>query len=137
MNDISKAEIGDYLWTVQLDWAEVINNDGHIVKVVRGNDSRSYYLNGRYLELDTHPSAFFKPPAGFKAGPKPCKFKVNQKVLVRNSEDGKWHRRYFSHQDKDGAFHGFHGGADEWSAQDFCVGLTCGWKYCKAWEEGE
>lgn len=58
-------------------------------------------------------------------------FKIDDKVLVRDSEDGEWMRRYFSHVDEYGNPHTFQDGRTSWSYGEH----TISWKYCKKFEE--
>ena len=117
-SDLSNVKVGDWIWTVQCGWVKVEETDHSNIYGISTSGYR-YTTDGKYNKADMYPAAFTEPPAEFNAGPKPSRFKKGDKVLVRNAENEKWHRRHFSHQDKNGEFHGFHGGADEWSAQDF------------------
>lgn len=57
------------------------------------------------------------------------KISVDTKVLVRNSKDGEWRRRYFSEY-KDGRFYTFDMGGTSWSASN-----KTSWRECKLAEE--
>lgn len=54
-------------------------------------------------------------------------FKLDDKVLVRDSEQEDWVRRYFSHVGDDGHPYTFQGGLTSWSNDDCPIG----WKFCK------
>lgn len=54
-----------------------------------------------------------------------AKVPVDTKVLVRNSKDEEWHKRYFSKY-KDGRFYTFDTGGTSWSTSDETF-----WKECK------
>lgn len=53
------------------------------------------------------------------------KIPKDTKVLVRDSKDGKWRKRYFSEY-KDGRFYTFDMGGTSWSASN-----KISWEYCK------
>lgn len=57
------------------------------------------------------------------------KVPVNTKVLVRNSKDEEWYKRYFAEY-KDGIFYTFNNGGTSWS-----ISGKTSWKECKLAEE--
>ncbi len=135
-SDLSNVQVGDYIWTIQKGWKEVVEvlrNSDYPIHV----DDECYTLDGKYNGCDEYPSAFTEPPAEFNAGPKPSRFKKGDKVLVRDHANVPWRRRYFAgekpnryHKQKFGTFID---GADEWSSK----GQVRYWKFCKPWVEGE
>jgi len=60
-------------------------------------------------------------------------FKKGDRVLVRDNENGKWVKRYFSHYvlTDNLQYRCFIDGKDEWASN----GRIMGWKYCKKWED--
>jgi len=137
-SDLSKVNVGDWIWTIKLDWAEVVDIDHNeeypiCVKTKRGRIA-SYMLDGRLDACDMYPSAFIKPLEGFDAKPKPCVFKKGDKVLVSIGRNHPWLKRYFSHIGGiEGKYCCFVGGKDEWTSN----GKTDAWDYCKKWEGEE
>jgi len=135
-SDLSKVNVGDCIWTVQLGWAEVIEFDmyGEYPIYVKNKYGRfmRFTVDGKLHKHDLYPSAFIEPLKGFNAPPKPYIPKKGDKVLVATSKRHPWLRRYFSHIDKiTGKYCCFVGGKDEWSSN----GEIGSWDYCKKWEE--
>lgn len=129
-NDLSSVVVGDWIWTIQKGWKEVVEVLRHSDYPIRVDDE-CYTLDGKYNGCDEYPSAFTEPPAEFNAGPKPCRFTKGQRVLVRLSRhDTGWYRRYFSHQ-VGGIFFAYTYG-DEWSS----YGGVSVCHECKPWTEG-
>ena len=58
--------------------------------------------------------------------------KVDTPILVRNSEDEEWHKRYFAKYDKYGLVYTWKSGRTSWTEEDLAV-----WSYAKLPESGE
>jgi len=99
--DLSKVKVGDSIWTIQEGWAEVINISNLSYPIE--TKSKSYGLNGKYLNTNEHPSAFLTNPfvdeefikeAYNDACPK-CQSKLKEKfpeVFKSELEVGKWYK---------------------------------------------
>ena len=58
--------------------------------------------------------------------------KVDTPILVRNSEDEEWHKRYFAKYDKYGLVYTWKSGRTSWTEEDLAV-----WSHAKLPESGE
>jgi hypothetical protein len=133
-SDLSKVKVRDWIYTIKAGWERVIcvcNEGAYPVRALS-----TYTADGKRFGDDEHPSAWVRPPACLNAPPKPQpapEFKKGDRVLVRDSENEKWHRKYFSHYEPDNSlpYYCFAFGRDEWAGD----GETNNWKFCKKWEE--
>jgi len=69
-NDLSKCNVGDFIWTISHGWEKVISVN-LVKKYPVKTSSDSFRKDGVRLTGDKYPSAFTEPPAGFNAEPKP------------------------------------------------------------------
>lgn len=126
-NDLSNCKAGDKIWTIHNGWVEITRVLPTVYYPINVG-MESYTFEGKHSQHDDYPCAFLEPPEGFDLKPE---FTKGQKVLVSNTLNDKFPlRRYFSHM-KDGKYHCFASGTDEWTSD----GDTVACKYCKAWEE--
>lgn len=89
-SDLSKVKVGDKIWTIQHDLAEVLRiEEGATYPVITDGDS--YTIDGKLVYNDKHPSAFLKYP--FKEEP----IEKDTLVWFRDSEDSHWKVGYYSH----------------------------------------
>jgi hypothetical protein len=135
-SDLSKVKVGDWIYVLFKGWLKVIAI-GDWRWPVKLKDY-SLTLDGKLLTNHLHPVAWVTPPAYLNAPPKPKpepepEFKKGDRVLVRDSKNDKWTRKYFSHylSSSNMPYHCFKMGKDEWASE----GETTGWKYCKKWKE--
>lgn len=61
------------------------------------------------------------------------KVAVDTKILVKNSEDDKWYKRYFAKYE-DGKVYTFFNGRTSWSVKDGDY-YVCDWEYAKLYNE--
>jgi hypothetical protein len=134
-SDLSNVKAGDWIYTIFHRWERVVNVAAHGVTPYRvKTEYDSFTIDGKQHKSHPHASAWVRPPACLNAPPKPTtKFKKGDRVLVRDSENDKWTRKYFSHYLSSSSmpYYCFKMGNDEWASD----GETTGWKYCKKWEE--
>jgi len=126
-NDLSKVKVGDWIWTVTMDWVKVTSVSAGLVYPMEAG-GKTYTLAGFFCEIEKNPQAFTEPPVGFEAGPKPCEFECGDRVLASMNGDD-WYRRYYSHLE-DGYHMCFKNGGDEWSSE----GYVTHWQHCKKFE---
>jgi len=75
-SDFIDAEVGDAVWTIKDGWTVINTISCHIYPI--GIKDVAYTITGHRWLADNSPSAFIVPPACFKPGPKPTKFKKGQ-----------------------------------------------------------
>jgi hypothetical protein len=73
-SNLSELKRGDWVWTVQDGWVEIITKTAaDTFDVILTSEGKLYYMDGRYKSDDKHPSLFIKPPAEFNASPRPIR----------------------------------------------------------------
>ena len=131
-HDLSKCEVGDWICTVQSGWTKIKNIDEEDYYSIETNDD-SYTIYGFHQEYDKFPSAYIEPPTDWNVGPQPQDFKKDDKVLIRDTKEEVWSRRYFAYE-KDGKYYCYQGGKDSWSSDGES---SVSWCYIKPWTEEE
>ena len=126
---LKDVKVGDFIWTIQSGWIEVIGIDDETVYPIKTVGS-VYTRKGLYSFDDKYPSAFINPPEYFNPEPKPCTFKKNQKVMVWYNNPKLAVRRYFSHIDKN-VYYCYTNGGTKWSSG----GETVEWDNCLSVKE--
>ena len=134
-SDLNDVKVGDWIATIAWGWVKVIHvfsNEPYPIHV-ECNSSYAYTFDGKDALRDKAPSAFTVPPKWLVEiiGLKPCEFKKGDKVMVWDTDEEDWIRRYFSHQ-KGNKFYCYTHGATPWSND---TGTVAWERYRKPTEE--
>jgi hypothetical protein len=87
-SDLSKVEVGDKIFVVQLGWVEVLDKDGDFVYI---KDGIRFPFDGFYCETHAHASAFTEYPfIGAE------EIKQDTKVWFRSDDKDSWGVGYYS-----------------------------------------
>jgi hypothetical protein len=93
-SDLSKVEVGDEIWTIQLGWVEVLDKEySHDYPIKTPNDS--YTFDGKISQSDKFPSAFLEYPF------KEQEIEKDTLVWFKDCEDAFWKVGYYSHFEND------------------------------------
>lgn len=92
-SDLSKVKVGDKIWTIQFNWAEVTEIDDDPTYPIKLKNGVCYSLKGKFNLRDSYPSAFLECP--FKELP----IKKDTVVWFKDSENSHWINGYYSHFD--------------------------------------
>lgn len=89
-SDLSKVQVGDWIFTIQSGWQKVIkiNNSKNVIYSIKLSDHKTYTINGKYDEYDKYPTAWTFNPFDLKD--LPVKFISGEVIMVRDSHDGIW-----------------------------------------------
>ncbi len=131
-HDFTNSKVGDIVLSLKHGWVkidEIREYEETVYQILTENST--YTIDGKEFIFDKFPSLFTEPPEEFKAGKRPCKFKIGERVLVCDNHNHN-HRGYFLKFEEDGKY-------------PYCItqdlagwvedkGYTK-WKYCKRWTE--
>jgi len=132
-NDLSKCKVGDWVTTLY-GWGQVEEivslNDDYPIRI----NNRLYTREGFFYKVHKAPSAFVEPPEWLLEyiGPKPCEFKKDELVMVKEHNTSNETLRYFAYY-KNNEYYIYNNGNTSITSR----GRTSAWKYCRKAIEGE
>ena len=96
MSNLHGVKKGDYIFSIIKGWERVLEiriHEPYQIKTTGG----TYTFNGRYREHDSYPIIFKDVPEwfSFPVEERPCTFKKDEIVVVRDNDCDSWKLAYF------------------------------------------